>query len=241
MAENPQSTNSSNNSVSQNIARVREQISEACKRCGRDSDDVRLVAVSKTKKISVVHEAIKAGQIDFGENQLQDALTKIPHTNSENINWHYIGPLQSNKAKSIPGNFNWWHTLNRFDIAQRVSNKAREVGNSVNALIQINVVNDPAKSGIVSDELAPLIDQLLKDNLDGINLRGLMTIGPHDGSDVELRQCFAELRRLLGKNRDRFDLANFDQLSMGMTGDMAAAIAEGATMVRIGSAIFGSR
>lgn len=241
MAENPQSTNSSNNSVSQNIARVREQISEACKRCGRDSDDVRLVAVSKTKKISVVHEAIKAGQIDFGENQLQDALTKIPHTNSENINWHYIGPLQSNKAKSIPGNFNWWHTLNRFDIAQRVSNKAREVGNSVNALIQINVVNDPAKSGIASDELAPLIDQLLKDNLDGINLRGLMTIGPHDGSDVELRQCFAELRRLLGKNRDRFDLANFDQLSMGMTGDMAAAIAEGATIVRIGSAIFGSR
>lgn len=241
MAENPQSTNSSNNSVSQNIARVREQISEACKRCGRDSDDVRLVAVSKTKKISVVHEAIKAGQIDFGENQLQDALTKIPHTNSENINWHYIGPLQSNKAKSIPGNFNWWHTLNRFDIAQRVSNKAREVGNSVNALIQINVVNDPAKSGIASDELAPLIDQLLKDNLDGINLRGLMTIGPHDGSDVELRQCFAELRRLLETNRDRFDLANFDQLSMGMTGDMAAAIAEGATMVRIGSAIFGSR
>lgn len=241
MAENPQSTNSSNNSVSQNIARVREQISEACKRCGRDSDDVRLVAVSKTKKISVVHEAIKAGQIDFGENQLQDALTKIPHTNSENINWHYIGPLQSNKAKSIPGNFNWWHTLNRFDIAQRVSNKAREVGNSVNALIQINVVNDPAKSGIASDELAPLIDQLLKDNLDGINLRGLMTIGPHDGSDVELRQCFAELRRLLETNRDRFDLANFDQLSMGMTGDMAAAIAEGATIVRIGSAIFGSR
>lgn len=241
MAENPQSTNSSNNSVSQNIARVREQISEACKRCGRDSDDVRLVAVSKTKKIGVVHEAIKAGQIDFGENQLQDALTKIPYTNSENINWHYIGPLQSNKAKNIPGNFNWWHTLNRFDIAQRVSNKAREVGNSVNALIQINVVNDPAKSGIASDELAPLIDQLLKDNLDGINLRGLMTIGPHDGSDVELRQCFADLRRLLETNRDRFDLANFDQLSMGMTGDMAAAIAEGATMVRIGSAIFGSR
>lgn len=241
MAENPEHTAFTNSIVADNLARVRRQLTDACNRYGRDVNDVRLIAVSKTKPVEVVRAAIEAGQFDFGENQVQDALTKIPDIDNRKINWHYIGSLQSNKARHIPGNFNWWHTLNRLDLAQRVSKKAIEIEPAVNALIQVNVTNDPAKSGVLINELAPLIEQFLEAGLEGINLRGLMTIGPHGGSEAELRLCFSELKHLLDTNRHRFDLAKFNQLSMGMTDDMAQAIAEGATMVRVGSAIFGSR
>ncbi len=241
MAENHDRTSFSNSIIADNLSRVRELISGACDRYRRDINDVRLVAVSKTKPVEAVRAALEAGQLDFGENQVQDALTKIPHFESTKLNWHFIGPLQSNKAKHIPGNFNWWHTLNRLDIARRVSNKAIEINKSINALIQVNVINDPAKSGVLSDSLSPLIEQLLDSNLKGIRLRGLMTIGPQNGSEPELRECFAILRRLLETNRQQFNLAGFDQLSMGMTNDMEQAIAEGATIVRVGSAIFGSR
>lgn len=241
MAEHPQHTDSTDNSIGSNLARVREQIADACHRYDREVRDVRLIAVSKTKPITAVRAAIEAGHVDFGENQMQDALTKISQFDNAKLSWHYLGPLQSNKTKFIAGNFNWWHTMTRLDIARRVSNKAIEAGTPVNVLIQINIVNDAAKSGIASDELAPLIEQLLRSDLKGIKLRGLMTIGPHGGTDTELRQCFSDLRHLLEANRSRFNLEIFDQLSMGMTGDMVPAIAEGASMVRIGSAIFGSR
>ena len=241
MAENPQHTDPTNNSITRSLARVREKIANICNRHGRDVDDIQLIAVSKTKPVAAVDVAIQAGQMDFGENKMQDALTKIPHFENKKLNWHFIGPLQSNKAKHIPGSFNWWHTLIRLDIAKRVSRKMFDIGKPVNVLIQINVVNDNVQSGIASNELAPLIEQLLEADLEGIKLRGLMTIGPHSGNDAELRRCFAELKHLLDINQNRFDLANFDQLSMGMTNDMAQAIAEGATMVRIGSAIFGAR
>lgn len=241
MAEHPQHTDPPDNSIGSNLARVGELISDACNRYGRDADDVRLIAVSKTKTVAAVCTAIEAGHIDFGENQVQDALSKIPQIENPKLNWHYIGPLQSNKTRYIPGNFNWWHTMTRLDIARRVSSKALAVGKPVNVLIQINIINDPAKSGITSDELAPLIEQLLKSDLEGIKLRGLMTIGPHGGNEADLRKCFAKLNALLQENQKRFDLASFDQLSMGMTGDLVSAIAEGATMVRVGNAIFGPR
>jgi len=241
MAENHNRTTLSNNTIADNLARVREQITDACDHYGRDVNDVRLVAVSKTKSAEVVQAAIEAGQLDFGENQVQDALTKIPQFKNEKLNWHFIGPLQSNKTKHIPGNFNWWHTLSRVDIAQRVSDKTFEMDKPVNALIQVNVVNDPIKSGVSPEELPTLIEQLLKTGLEGIKLRGLMTIGPHGGSETEVRKCFSDLNQLLQSNQRQFDLADFDQLSMGMTGDMDHAIAEGSTIVRVGSAIFGSR
>ncbi|MEE8482272.1 MAG: YggS family pyridoxal phosphate-dependent enzyme [Acidiferrobacterales bacterium] len=241
MTEHPQHTDPTDNSIGNNLARVREQIAEACHRYGRDVGDVRLIAVSKTKPAAAVRTAIEAGHVDFGENQMQDALSKIPQFENSKLSWHYIGPLQSNKSKFIAGNFNWWHTMTRLDVAQRVSRKAVDVGKPVNVLIQINITNDPAKSGITSNELAPLIEQLLKSDLAGIKLRGLMTIGPQGANEAELRKCFAKLNALLQENQKRFGLASFDQLSMGMTGDLVPAIAEGATMVRVGSAIFGSR
>lgn len=241
MTERSQHTDPTHNSISSNLVRVRELIADACHRHGRHNDGVRLIAVSKTKTSQAVRAAIDAGQLDFGENQIQDALTKIPELVHTKLSWHFIGPLQSNKTKYIPGNFNWWHTMTRLDIARRVSSKAVDVGTPVNVLIQINIINDAAKSGITSDELAPLVEHLLESDLAGIKLRGLMTIGPQRGNEAELRKCFAKLNTLLQENQKRFDLASFDQLSMGMTGDLVPAIAEGATMVRVGSAIFGDR
>jgi len=241
MTENHDRTFFTNTIIADNLSQVRELVSGACDRYGRDTNNVRLLAVSKTKPVESVQAAFEAGQLDFGENQMQDALTKITHFKNTKLNWHFIGPLQSNKTKHLPGNFTWWHTMNRVDIAQRVSSKAHEIGRPVNALIQVNVINDPAKSGISSDSLSPLIEKLLENKLSGIRLRGLMTIGPQGGSEPELRGCFSELRQLLETNRKQFGLADFDQLSMGMTDDMEQAIAEGATMVRVGCAIFGAR
>lgn len=241
MAENHDRTSFSYSSITDNLLRVRELITETCVSSGRNVNNVRLVAVSKTRSVEAVTAALEAGQLDFGENQIQDALTKIPHFEYTNVNWHFIGPLQSNKTKHLPGNFDWWHTLDRVEIARRVSSKAVDIDKPINALIQVNVTKDSAKSGVLSDSLSPLIEQLLENELKGIRLRGLMTIGPQGGSESDLRKCFSELRHLLEINRQQLGLADFDQLSMGMTGDMEQAIAEGATMVRVGSAIFGSR
>lgn len=241
MAESQSPSPSLQDSIANKLAVVNQRIEAACKQYGRDKSGVRLIAVSKTKAVDAVEAAIDAGQKDFGENQLQDALTKISNIIAKDVQWHFIGPLQSNKTKHIPGNFQWWHTLHRLDIAQRVSNKAIELETSVDALIQVNVINDPAKSGVTKEELPQLIEQIIIAELPGIRLRGLMTIGPRGGTESELRGCFAELRSLLEKSRDAFKLDGFDQLSMGMTNDMEQAIAEGSTMVRIGSAIFGSR
>jgi len=227
--------------IAERIAHVRKQISDICHRYNRDVSAVRLIAVSKTKPVEAVRAAIDAGQIDFGENQVQDALTKIPYIDKQNLIWHFIGPLQSNKSKQVASNFDWWHTLNRVDIAERVSAQAAKTGRKIDTLIQVNVTNDSAKSGVSIDALTPLIEALHQVSLNGIKLRGLMTIGPQAGSELQLRECFSTLRRLLIQNREQFNLADFDQLSMGMTGDMEHAIAEGATMVRIGSSIFGSR
>ncbi len=238
----PQSSNTSPaNEIANNLEAVRDRIAHACERSGRSIEDVRLIAVSKTKPARIVQAAIDAGQVDFGENQIQDALTKIDKIQEPHIQWHFIGPLQSNKTKHLPGSFHWWHTLDRLDIAKRVSTKAIEVGSSIDTLIQVNVIKDPAKSGVSPDELSPLIEQLLNAKLDGLNLRGLMTIGPKGGTEDELRKCFADLRDLLEFHQTKFDLGSFDQLSMGMTADMEQAIAEGATMLRVGSAIFGER
>jgi pyridoxal phosphate enzyme (YggS family) len=237
----PHTNRSSLVSITNRLVSVRERIAAACERSNRSNNDVRLIAISKTHPVEYIREAIDAGQLDFGENQIQEALRKIPEVQTPGVQWHYIGPLQSNKTKHLPGNFHWWHTLNRPDIATRVSNKAVELGTRVETLIQVNVINDPTKSGVSIEGLSPLVEQLLESGLNGLNLRGLMTIGPHGGNEDALHQCFGSLRKLLETTRDQFGLNNFDQLSMGMTDDMEAAIAEGATMVRVGSAIFGSR
>jgi hypothetical protein len=228
-------------SIAANLAALKSRVAELASAAGRKPEDVRLIAVSKTHPRSAVEAAAAAGQHEFGENTVQDALTKIPHFANRGLIWHFIGHLQSNKAKFIPGNFQWLHSLDSTALAKRLSRFADEQDTRVECLIEVNITRDPAKHGLDPDSVFPLIEELLKEPLPGISLRGLMCIGPHPATETEIRTAFASLRKLRDECRTRFGLPAFTELSMGMSGDYAEAIKEGSTMVRIGTAIFGER
>jgi len=227
--------------IAANLERLRASVADAAHRAGRRPEDVKLVAVSKTQPAAAVAAAIAAGQRVFGENTVQDALAKIPQFTGHGLEWHFIGHLQSNKARFIPGNFTWVHSLDGVKIAQRLARLAQEQCVTVNALIEVNITRDPAKHGAAPDDIAPLLEQLLKTNLNGIHLRGLMAIGLHPATGSERHAHFATLRTLRDDCAQRFALPDFTELSMGMSGDFAEAIQEGSTLIRIGTAIFGDR
>ena len=227
--------------IAANLERLRASLADAAHRAGRHPQDVKLIAVSKTQPAAAVAAAIAAGQRVFGENTVQDALTKIPRFAGQGLEWHFIGHLQSNKARFIPGNFAWVHSLASVKLAQRLARLAQEQNVSVNTLIEVNITRDPAKHGVSPDDIAPLLEQLLTANLSGIHLRGLMAIGPHPATESERRVSFAALRKLRDDCAQHFALPGFTELSMGMSGDFIEAIQEGSTLVRIGTAIFGER
>lgn len=227
--------------IAANLARLRADLAQAAVCAGRRADEVSLIAVSKTQPPEAIAAALAAGQRVFGENTVQDALTKIPRFAGQGLEWHFIGHLQSNKARHIPGHFAWLHSLDSLKLAQRVAGFAREQGMTVNALIEVNLTRDPAKHGVLPEALAPLLDELLKAELAGLALRGLMTIGPHPATEAERRMVFAGLRALRDECAQRFALPGFTELSMGMSGDYIEAVLEGATLVRLGTAIFGER
>ena len=227
--------------IAANLERLRARIAEAMQRAGRRPEDVQLIAVSKNQPAEAVAAAVAAGQRAFGENTVQDALTKIPGFAGQGLDWHFIGHLQSNKAKLVPGNFAWVHSLDSLSLAQRLARLAREQNTTVNALIEVNITRDPSKHGVAPEDMATLLDELLKTNLTGIHLRGLMAIGPHPATESERRASFAALRELRDECAQHFALPGFTELSMGMSGDFVEAIAEGSTMVRLGTAIFGPR
>jgi len=227
--------------IAANLERLRAALADTAHRAGRHPEDVKLVAVSKTQPAEAVAAAIAAGQRVFGENTVQDALTKIPHFTGQGLEWHFIGHLQSNKARYIPGNFTWVHSLDSVKLAQRLARLAQEQNTTVNALLEVNITRDPAKHGVAEEDIAPLLEQLLKANLSGIHLRGLMAIGPHPATESERRVSFAALRNLRDDCAQRFALPGFTELSMGMSGDFIEAILEGSTMVRVGTALFGER
>lgn len=229
------------NSIAANLARIRETIAAAAESCGRTPGDIKLIAVSKTHSITTIDAAIDAGQTAYGENTTQEALPKIAHFAGRGLEWHFIGHLQSNKAKFIPDHFSWLHSLDSTSLAQRLSRFAQEKDETLNVLVEINTTGDPKKHGITPDSLFALLDQLLRDALPGIKLRGLMTIAPFPAPASEIRQAFAALRALRDGCVQRFGLSDFTELSMGMSGDYVEAIKEGSTMVRIGTAIFGER
>jgi pyridoxal phosphate enzyme (YggS family) len=226
-------------SLTANLAHVREEIAATARAAGRRPEDIRLVAVTKTHPPATVAAALAAGQVDFGENTVQEALTKIPIYAS--ATWHLIGHLQSNKSKFVPGHFAWVHSLDSLKLTQRLSRQAAEKGVVLDALFEVNVTRDPAKHGLAPAKLAPVFDALLKEGHPGLRLRGLMTIGPYPATEAESRACFARLRALRDESQKRFGLKDFSELSMGMSGDYVAAIKEGSTIVRIGTAIFGER
>jgi len=228
--------------IRNNLAAVKRHIHEMAVRSGREPDEITLVAVSKTRSLDEVKLAIEAGQIDFGENTVQDALSKIPELKGTRSEWHFIGHLQSKKAKHIPANFHWVHSVDSLKLAQKLSSAMvnSEKDTDINCLIQVNVSDEASKSGLNKTEVVPFIDELLQLELPCISWRGLMTIGV-SGDDAGSRTAFSGLRLMLDQCQREFGLVDFDQLSMGMSNDYSIAIEEGSTMVRVGTAIFGER
>jgi pyridoxal phosphate enzyme (YggS family) len=195
------------------------------------------MAVSKTKPQSMIEAALSCGLNCFGENYAQEFADKAKALPADRIDWHFIGPLQSNKTRLVAPYANWVHSVDRFKIAQRLSSQRPEKMSPLNICLQVNIDNEPAKSGIPANQLPILAQQISE--LKNIRLRGLMCIPKPRNNTEEQRPAFARLRKSMESlNQQGFDL---DTLSMGMSGDYLAAIAEGATLVRIGTAIFGAR
>ena len=219
----------------------RARIAAAAGAAGRTPDSVRIVAVSKTYPVEHVEAALSADQRDFGESTTQEALPKIERLRARALSWHFVGHLQSNKAKFIPGNFAWLHSLDSVALATRLERLAAERSAALDTLIEVNLTHDPRKHGIPPEQLGETLDAILHAGLTHVRLRGLMTIGPAGASADASRACFARLRELRDRERERSALAHFTELSMGMSGDYMEAIMEGATMIRLGAAVFGER
>lgn len=223
--------------VAARLASVRRRMADAARRYARDPQSIHLVAISKTKPATMVAVACDAGQLDFGENYLQDALGKIEALAARDIAWHFVGDIQSNKTRDIAAHFAWAHAVDRLKVARRLSDQRPEGALPLNVCIQVNIDGEQSKSGVAPDEVAPLAGQMTE--LPGIRLRGLMAIPAYRDDFSEQRRPFAALRELRDElNAQGHDL---DTLSMGMSADIEAAIAEGATHVRVGTAIFGAR
>jgi len=205
---------------------------------GLEAVPVRLLAVSKTRPADDVMVLYRAGQRDFGENYLQEALKKQRLLAHLDIAWHFIGPIQSNKTRDIAQFFSWAHSVDRLKVAQRLSKQRPIELPPLNICLQVNIDDEPSKSGFMPQELADAVQQML--TLSGIRLRGLMAIPRADKTVQEQHESFKRLAEAKARLNNQFEL-NLDTLSMGMSGDLETAIAEGSTMVRIGTAIFGAR
>jgi pyridoxal phosphate enzyme (YggS family) len=220
-----------------NLNHIRAQIVEAALACGRDPDSVLLLAVSKRKPAADIRCAWQLGQKDFGENYLQEAQQKMLELKDLDICWHFIGPIQSNKTRNIAEAFDWAHCIDRVKIAQRLSAQRPANLAPLNVCIQVNIDHESSKAGIDLNELPGLARAIHQ--LPGIRLRGLMAIPAPRETMLEQRAAFAQLAAAMSSLQQQGIAC--DTLSMGMTQDMAAAIAEGSTLVRIGTAIFGER
>jgi PLP dependent protein len=220
-----------------NVNHVRSRINEAAKAAGRDPAAVTLVAVTKAKAAESMRQAATAGVTEFGENYLQEALGKMEVLGDLPVHWHFIGALQSNKTRPVAERFDWIHSIDRWSVARRLSEQRPFHAPPLNACIQVALVPEPAKGGIEPDNLAELAEQMA--GLPRLKLRGLMCIPPPQADARSERALFGRLRGLLESLNARG--LELDTLSMGMSSDFESAIAEGATMVRVGTAIFGER
>jgi PLP dependent protein len=213
------------------LERVHALISDACRRAGRSPAEVLLVAVSKTVAADRVQQAIDAGVAALGENRVQEAKDKIEALGHP-VPWHLIGHLQTNKARDAARLFDWIHSLDRLDLAKELDRRARAAGRTLNVLIEVNLGDEPQKGGARPDDVKPLLDALA--GLNALSVRGLMAIPPAATDAEATRPYFRRLREMR-------DAAGLEHLSMGMSADFEVAIEEGATMVRVGTAIFGAR
>lgn len=225
--------------IQENIEEVKKRIRETCEGCGRNTEDVKLIAVSKTKPVSMLKEAYECGCRDFGENKVQELVDKWEQM-PKDIRWHMIGHLQRNKVKYIVDKVYLIHSVDSLRLAEEISKEAVKKGVTVSILIEVNVAQEETKFGTTCNEVCDLVEEIAK--LPGILIKGLMTIAPYVENSEENRQYFEKLRQIyvdiIQKNIDNVYM---EELSMGMTGDYVTAISEGATYVRIGTAIFGER
>lgn len=225
--------------ITANLARIRTEIATVCARCGRDPATVRLVAVSKTHPAQAILAACAAGQRLFGESYVQEFLAKAEEITAP-VQWHYIGHLQSNKAKHLPGKVALIHSVDRFSLAEELSRQWGRHGLTAEILIEVNLGGETSKSGVSEAELMPLLRHLA--TLPNLAVRGLMTLPPFLDDPEAVRPYFRHLREL-AEQIDTLSLPGvvMRELSMGMSHDFAVAIEEGATLIRVGTAIFGER
>ena len=225
--------------ISSNVSLIRQRMEVACSRCGRDPQSVRLMAVSKTVTPERIRQALDAGVTLLGENYVQEAREKIPAI-GHIAEWHMIGHLQTNKVKYVVNLFDWIHSVDRLELARELNKRAGQNNRRLNVLIEVNVSGEESKSGIKATQALELVRQVSL--LTHINLCGLMTMPPYSDNPENSRPYFQALRKL----RDDISAADIpgirmDELSMGMTDDFEVAIEEGATIIRVGRAIFGNR
>ncbi|CUB05444.1 YggS family pyridoxal phosphate-dependent enzyme [Marinomonas fungiae] len=225
-------------SVADNLQEVRCEIAEITQRFARPAESVRLLAVSKTKPVEDILAAYAAGQRLFGENYVQEAVDKHQQLSSyADIEWHFIGPIQSNKSRQIAETMAWVHTIDRDKIARRLSEQRPADMPPLNVLIQVNISDEASKSGISLDQLDDMVSLVMA--LPNLRLRGLMAIPAPQVSEAEQIQVYQPLKQAFQALQQQYP--DVDTLSIGMSGDLAAAIASGSTMVRVGTAIFGAR
>jgi PLP dependent protein len=227
-------------SVAENLLKINRQIEAACSRTGRDAAGVSLIGVTKTVSVNRIREGIEAGIKILGENYVQEAVQKMQALSDPAVSWHFIGHLQSNKAKAALEAFACIQTLDRESLARELDRAAQRRGEKIPVLIQVNTGYEGSKSGLAPEALFPFFELVL--SLDGLEARGLMALPPYYEDPEEVRPHFRKLRELLERLRDRTaDPERLSELSMGMSHDFEAAVEEGATMVRIGTALFGTR
>ena len=210
--------------ISDNLKKVKSRIDSV-----QSSQHVELIAVSKTRSINEIQEAVDAGQIHFGENYLQESIDKIKYFEGSGLIWHFIGPIQSNKTTSIANHFDWVHSIDRIKIAKRLSDQRNPSLGLLNILIQVNVDKEETKSGVYIEEIDEIVSEI--SILPNLSLRGFMTIPKPENSE----SSFSEMKRLISKYPE------LDSLSMGMSSDLEVAIENGANLVRVGTDIFGPR
>lgn len=225
--------------IKENISQVLENIKTACEKSGRNPEEVTLVAVSKTKPVAMLKQAYEAGSRDFGENKVQEIMDKYPRLPSD-IRWHMIGHLQRNKVKYIIEHAALIHSVDSLRLAEEISRQAQKKQIHANILVEVNIAQEESKFGIFREEAIQLVENISK--LPGISVKGLMTIAPFVTNPEDNRKYFRGIRELsvdiMHKNIDNVTMST---LSMGMTGDYMVAVEEGATIVRVGTGIFGER
>ena len=225
--------------VAENLVQVQKNIEESCKKVNRDPGEVTLIAVSKTKPVEMLQEAYAAGARVFGENKVQEIVDKYDQMPAD-VQWHMIGHLQRNKVKYIASDVELIHSVDTYRLAEEINIQAKKINRIVPILIEVNAANEESKFGIAPEETLQLVQEIAK--LDNITIKGLMTIAPYTENPEENRPYFKKIKELsVDIAKENIDNVSMDMLSMGMTGDYMVAIEEGATLVRVGTGIFGAR